>query len=165
MSFVQPVAIDRSLPIPGGGGPEHLGFGGDVTLQVQTKTLRGRRAECDYPIGIQEGHDAIDTGVGQAAKRGHRPGAFRLGHASARADGIMSDAANGILTYSTSGFVDGTTGVTGTNAITYSAVNNASVDTVSNLPLGEFQVAALGASQTTTYNNTPFSFTLIPVGV
>ena len=89
-------------------------------------------------------------------------GLFAGATASARADGIMSDAANGILTYSTSGFLVGTTGVTGTNAITYSAVNNASVDTVSNLPLGEFQVAALGSSQTTTYDNTPFYINLIP---
>jgi len=72
--------------------------------------------------------------------------------------------ADGILTYSTSGFVQGTTGVTGTNAITYSAINDASVDTTSNLPLGAFQVAALGPNQSTIYNNTPFSFTLIPAG-
>jgi hypothetical protein len=73
-----------------------------------------------------------------------------------------SARADGILTYSTSGFVNGTTGVTGTNAITYGAVNDASVNTTSNLPLGEFQVAALGPDQSTIYNNTPFSFTLIP---
>jgi hypothetical protein len=81
-------------------------------------------------------------------------GLFAWATASAKADGI--------LTYSTSGFVAGTTGVSGTNAITYSAINGASVDTVSNLPLGEFQVAPLGANASTTYTNTPFSFTLIP---
>jgi len=42
-------------PLPGsalaglaGEAVEHFGRGGDVTLQVQTKTLRGRRAESDY---------------------------------------------------------------------------------------------------------------------
>ncbi len=80
--------------------------------------------------------------------------------------------ADGILTYSTSGYVVGSTGVSTmvdgaavaptTNAITYGSVNNATVDTISNLPLGEFQVAPLAADMTTTYANTPFSFTLIP---
>jgi hypothetical protein len=91
-------------------------------------------------------------------------GLFAWATASAKADGI--------LTYSTSGYVNGSTGVSTTldgstvapttNAITYASVNNATVDTISNLPLGEFQVAPLGANMTTTYSNTPFSFTLIP---
>ncbi len=63
-------------------------------------------------------------------------GLFALSGSIAKADGI--------LTYSTSGFVEGTIGVTGTNVITYGAINDATVDTTSNLPLGEFQVAALG---------------------
>jgi hypothetical protein len=71
--------------------------------------------------------------------------------------------ADGILTYSTSGFVSGTSGVSGTNAITYESITNASVDTTSNLPLGSFQVASLtGNSTMTTYDNTPFSFTVLP---
>src|SRR5262249_39183427 len=75
----------------------------------------------------------------------------------------VSAKADGILTYSTSGFISGTSGVTGTNAITYESITNASVDTTSNLPLGAFQVAKLtGDSTTTTYNNTPFSFTVLP---
>jgi hypothetical protein len=74
-----------------------------------------------------------------------------------------SAKADGILTYSTSGFVSGTSGVTGTNAITYESITNASVDTTSNLPLGAFQVAKLtGDNTATTYNNTPFSFTVLP---
>ena len=60
-------------------------------------------------------------------------GLFAAAAASAKADGILS--------YSTSGFVSGTTGVTGTNAITYEDVKSANVDTTSNLPLGAFQVA------------------------
>jgi hypothetical protein len=70
--------------------------------------------------------------------------------------------ADGILTYSTSGFISGTSGVTGTNAITYESITNASVDTTSNLPLGAFQVAALTGNSTTTYKDTPFSFTVLP---
>ena len=62
-------------------------------------------------------------------------GLFAWAGAGAKADGI--------LTYSTSGFVSGTSGVTGTNAITYESITNASVDTTSNLPLGSFQVATL----------------------
>ena len=70
--------------------------------------------------------------------------------------------ADGILTYSTSGFVNGQTGVTGPGAITYESITNAAVDTTSNLPLGQFQVAALGAGQKAVYDNTPFSFTVLP---
>jgi hypothetical protein len=81
-------------------------------------------------------------------------GLFAWATASARADGILS--------YSTSGFVSGTSGVTGTNAITYESITNATVDTTSNLPLGQFQVASLAANQSVSYNNTPFSFTLLP---
>jgi hypothetical protein len=75
---------------------------------------------------------------------------------------VTGARADGILTYGTSGFVIGTAGVTGTPAITYESVTNATVDTTSNLPLGEFQVAALPTNQTTVYNNTPFSFNLLP---
>ncbi len=91
-------------------------------------------------------------------------GLFTSATAGAKADGI--------LTYSTSGYVNGSTGVSTmldgttvaptTNAITYASVNNTTVDTISNLALGEFQVAPLAANMTTTYTNTPFSFTLIP---
>ena len=88
-------------------------------------------------------------------------GLFAVTGTIAKADGILTST-SGILTYSTSGFVEGTQGITGTNVITYGAINGATVNTDSNLPLGEFQVAPLGASQSTTYDNTPFSFTLIP---
>ncbi len=42
------------------------------------------------------------------------------------------------------------------------AVTSTTVDASSNLPLGTFQVAALPANTTTTYNNTPFSITFLP---
>ena len=41
-------------------------------------------------------------------------------------------------------------------------VQNGSVDTASNISLGTFVVAALPAGESTTYNNTPFSLSLIP---
>jgi hypothetical protein len=88
-------------------------------------------------------------------------GLFAMTGTTGKANGIQTST-SGILTYSTSGFVEGTQGITGTNVITYGAINGAMVNTDSNLPLGEFQVAPLGASQTTTYADTPFSFTLIP---
>ena len=87
-----------------------------------------------------------------------RSAVIALGFCACAAAGARAD---GILTYGTSGFVIGTQGVTGTPAITYESVTNATIDTTSNLPLGEFQVAALPTNQTTVYNNTPFSFNLV----
>jgi hypothetical protein len=89
-------------------------------------------------------------------------GLFASVSSSVKADGIASIKTGGILTYSTSGFVAGTSGVTGTNVISYGAIGVATVNTGSNLALGEFQVAPLTGTQSTTYDNTPFSFTLIP---
>ena len=88
-----------------------------------------------------------------------RSAVIALGFFACASTGAKAD---GILTYGTSGFVIGTSGVTGTPAITYESVTNANVDPTSNLPLGEFQVAALPTNQTTVYNNTPFSFNLLP---
>lgn len=70
-------------------------------------------------------------------------------------------AADDILTYSTSGAV-GTSGITGSNVISFVPVQSESVDTASNISLGYFQVAPLAAGQSTTYNNTPISLTLVP---
>jgi hypothetical protein len=68
-----------------------------------------------------------------------------------------------LLDYSTAGAPIVTTGVTGTNVISFVPVTNAQVDPTSNLPLGSFQVAALPDGQTTTYSNTPFEISFIPV--
>jgi hypothetical protein len=78
---------------------------------------------------------------------------------NAAADSISQ---NNILQYSTSGAI-GTSGVTGAgNVISFVPVQNASVDTESNISLGYFQVAGLSAGQSTTYDNTPITLTLVP---
>jgi hypothetical protein len=70
--------------------------------------------------------------------------------------------ADDILTYSTAGAV-GTTGVSGAgNVVSFVPVQNATVDTASNISMGYFQVAPLAAGQSTTYNNTMFTLTLEP---
>jgi hypothetical protein len=81
-------------------------------------------------------------------------GLFAWAGTTARADGI--------LTYGTSGFVSGTSGVSGTNVITYESITNATVDTSSNLQLGSFQVAKVTPDATTTYSNTPFDINFLP---
>jgi hypothetical protein len=69
--------------------------------------------------------------------------------------------ADGILTYHTSGG-PGTADISGSPAISFVPVQSGSVDTASNIYLGTFVVAALPDGQSTTYNNTPFSLSLIP---
>src|SRR5262245_44473486 len=69
--------------------------------------------------------------------------------------------ADGILSYHTSGG-PGTADISGSPAISFVPVQNASVDTASNISLGTFVVAALPDGQSTTYNNTPISLSLIP---
>jgi hypothetical protein len=79
---------------------------------------------------------------------------------TARAAGIAN-----LLDYSTAGAPIVTTGVTGTNVISFVPVTGAQIDPSSNLPLGSFQVAALPDGQTTTYSNTPFQITFIPISL
>ncbi len=72
-----------------------------------------------------------------------------------------STRADGMLTYLTSGG-PGTTNIEGSpNVISFIPVTNATVNTASNISLGTFEVAALPGGQSTTYNNTPFSLSLI----
>jgi hypothetical protein len=73
-----------------------------------------------------------------------------------------ADAISNLLDYSTAGSIDTSVGVNGANVISYVPVTNASINPSSNIPLGEFQVAALPAGQTTTYTKTPFSITFVP---
>jgi len=69
--------------------------------------------------------------------------------------------ADGILAYHTSGG-PGTADIGGSPAISFVPVQSGSVDTASNISLGTFVVAALPSGHSTTYNNTPFSLSLIP---
>ncbi len=117
--------------------------------------MRSRGIDPDFPIRIQEDQNA-DEAQGWTRLRNV---AIALGLVACASTRVKAD---GILTYSTSGFVSGTSGVTGTNAITYESITNATVDTTSNLPLGAFQVATLTGNSTTTYKDTPFSLTVLP---
>ena len=69
--------------------------------------------------------------------------------------------ADSILEYTTAGG-PGTTGVSGAPVISFVPVQNESVDTASNISLGTFVVAGLTAGESTTYNNTPITLSLIP---
>jgi hypothetical protein len=68
-----------------------------------------------------------------------------------------------LLEYSTAGAPIVTTGVSGTNVISFEGVQDAQIDPSSNLSLGSFQVSALPAGQTTTYDNTPFQISFNPI--
>jgi hypothetical protein len=76
--------------------------------------------------------------------------------------GAKAEPISNLLTYGTAGSVDTSIGLTGANVISYVPITNAQIDPTSNIPLGSFQVAALPDGQTTTYNNTPFSITMVP---
>ncbi|WP_254053386.1 PEP-CTERM sorting domain-containing protein [Singulisphaera sp. GP187] len=69
-------------------------------------------------------------------------------------------SASTLVTYSTSGTVE-SSGVTGSGVISFKSLTNASFDSPSFFSLGDFQVAALPAGESTVYKNTPFSITLI----
>jgi hypothetical protein len=97
---------------------------------------------------------------------GLRTAVIALGIIAWTTTGAKADA---LLTYSTAGSIDTSTGVTGANVISFvptpplgGPTTSTTVDASSNLNLGSFQVAALPAGQTTTYNNTPFSITFLP---
>jgi hypothetical protein len=70
------------------------------------------------------------------------------------------------LSYSTSGQVDPTNGVTGTNVISFVPLSNTNtVDMssgTSNVGLGNFVVSPLAANTSTTYANTPFKISFLP---
>jgi hypothetical protein len=70
--------------------------------------------------------------------------------------------ADNILNYTTAGG-PGTTGITGAGpVISFVPVQNASIDTESNISLGTFVVAGLTSGESTTYTDTPFTLSLIP---
>ena len=70
------------------------------------------------------------------------------------------------LTYTTSGQVDTTTGVSGTNVVSFvplSSGNSVDLSTgQTNASLGNFVIAPLAAGVTTTYKNTPFQISFLP---
>jgi hypothetical protein len=69
--------------------------------------------------------------------------------------------ADSILTYHTAGGPP-STGINGAPAISFVPVQDATVDTASNISLGTFVVAALPSGASTTYNNAPFTLSLYP---
>jgi len=68
--------------------------------------------------------------------------------------------ASALVNYSTSGSID-STGVTGAGVISFIPVANSNFTAPSQFSLGEFQVAGLLGTQTTTYDNTPFHITYL----
>ncbi len=92
---------------------------------------------------------------------GLRTAVVALGLLASQAGGLKAAAISNVLTYGTAGAIDNS-GITGANVISYVPIASASIDPTSNIPLGSFQVAALSAGQTTSYNNTPFSLTFLP---
>jgi hypothetical protein len=78
--------------------------------------------------------------------------------------GLLAQApaalADPVVNYSTSGTID-STGVTGTPVISFNSVLNSTFNAPSSLSLGDFQVAALPNSQSTSYTNTPFHITYL----
>ncbi len=68
----------RSVPAWPVGSSGTFGPGEDTTLRVQTKTLRSRGSDRDYPHLFQEEMMRMTQGWTRAANRGHRPRALRL---------------------------------------------------------------------------------------
>jgi len=93
---------------------------------------------------------------------GLRTAVIALGLVAWTATGAMAAP----LSYSTSGQVDPTNGVTGTNVISFVPLSNSnSVDMSSgqtNVGLGNFVISPLATSSSTTYTNTPFKISFLP---
>ncbi len=98
-----------------------------------------------------------------------------FGAASAARADVISMPATATIDYSTSGQIDTSAGVTGTNVISYDSITPGKTDAAGNVEgsftspsqfsLGNFVVAALPVGQSTTYTNTPFSITYISTSV
>ncbi len=65
-----------------------------------------------------------------------------------------------LIQYSTAGAI-GTTGITGPNVISYSSIDDARFTAPSDFGLGEFVTAALPDGTSVSYNDTPFTITLL----
>jgi hypothetical protein len=70
--------------------------------------------------------------------------------------------AEALITYSVSGNVDPSQGITGASVISFNSVKDVTVDASSNIPIGSFVVASPPLGQTTTYVDTPFKITFLP---
>jgi len=68
--------------------------------------------------------------------------------------------ADAVMNYTTSGSID-SGGVSGPGVISFIPVSNGAFNSPSAFSLGDFQVAALPATQTTKYTNTPFHITFL----
>jgi hypothetical protein len=71
-----------------------------------------------------------------------------------------SGQAAAIMNYSTAGSID-SAGISGPPIISFVPVSNGSFNSPSAFSLGDFQVAALPAGQTTTYTDVPFHITFL----
>ena len=93
---------------------------------------------------------------------GLRSAVIALGYVAWTATGAMASQ----LSYTTSGQVDTTTGVSGTNVISYVPLQSGnSIDLSSgssNASLGNFVISPLADGKSTTYTNTPFQISFLP---
>jgi hypothetical protein len=128
--------------------------GEDVTPRVQTKTLRSEW------IVMRQSHPFQEEMMRKMKGwTGLRAAVVALGLVAGTATGAKAAP---ILTYSTAVQINNT-GVTGPNVISFLPASSQSFELTGkdNFALGTFQVAPNNTG-TTTYNNTPFSVTLIP---
>jgi len=88
---------------------------------------------------------------------GLRTWALALGMVAFTAASAHADA---IISYDTSGSID-TTGVTGSPVISFNSISGNSFNSPSGFSLGQFQVAPLQGTQSTTYVDTPFHITFL----
>lgn len=93
---------------------------------------------------------------------GLRTAVIALGLVAWTATGAMAAP----LSYSTSGQVDPTSGVTGTNVVSFVPLSSSNAVDLSggatNAGLGNFVLSPLAASASTTYKNTPFKISFLP---
>jgi hypothetical protein len=78
----------------------------------------------------------------------------------AGAAAMSSDSIRSFMEYSTSGTIE-STGITGNPVISFNSVQNGAFTAPSSFSLGEFQVAALPDSNSTSYHDTPFHITYV----
>jgi len=103
---------------------------------------------------------------------GLRTSAVALALAAGAAPGARADAiSNPAFDYTTSGSIDTSAGITGTNVISFDSIEaplpgfkgvpTNEITAPSDLSLGQFVVAALPEGQSTSYTNTPFKISFI----